>query len=317
METVRRDQCKLTQNVLRNALMTLFCGGSIVDVRMQLCRQWALIHAGRLPVSEFILTGRVRSEYRGGKLGPVQSALARRLAESDPARRILHKERLPYVIAALPGHTFKLRDCVLTPNELLEHWDAFTIHCGYYITKHVNAALKRCFSLAPFYCDIDSWYEASPKVPKPIHYWPSSKSGHGSMISFFFGSDACAICRRPCHSSAIERVVVCDACKDFRSNSTYIAILQLNSIQQQSNQLAYICHECNGCLENSGSYAREKHVPISKARNKSTTKFMVDGIHSPISNCTCIDCEISYKRHALREREIETLALCKALQLDT
>lgn len=41
----------------------------------------------------------------------------------------------PYVIVALPGKAFKLRDCVLTPLELLEQWDSYTIHSGYYITK--------------------------------------------------------------------------------------------------------------------------------------------------------------------------------------
>jgi hypothetical protein len=29
---------------------------------------------------------------------------------------------------ATPGLVFKLRDCVLTPMELLEQWDAYTIH---------------------------------------------------------------------------------------------------------------------------------------------------------------------------------------------
>ena len=301
--------------------MTLFLGGSIADVRMNMCRQWALIQAGRLPVSEFILTGRVRSQYRGGKIGPVQSALARRLAETDPGRKVMHKERVPYVIAALPGHSFKLRDCVLTPNELLEHWDSFTIHCGYYITKHVNAALKRCFSLAPFYCDIDSWYDASPKVAKNIHFWPLSKSGHGSMISSFFGSDICALCRRKCNAETKERVVVCDFCRNAHSTtSSFMALHHLNLIQQQSNKLAKICQECNGCPENSGTYAREKLALISKVRGAPSISnvrgFLTDGIHSPISNCTCIDCEMTYKRHELRGREIEVLALCRALRLD-
>jgi hypothetical protein len=299
--------------------MTLFYSSSVDEVRMFLCRQWSLIHAGRLPVSEYILTGRVRSQYRGGKVGPVQSALARRLAETDPGRNILNKERLPYVIAALPGRTFKLRDCVLTPNELLEHWDSFTIHFGYYITRHVNAALKRCFSLAPFYCDIDSWYEASPKVAKPIHFWPLSKSSHGSMISSFFGSDTCAICQRKCHADATERVVVCETCKKSHTTASFLAIHTLNSIQQGSNQLAKICHECNGCVESSGTFARENIVPI-KGRGihtKANVRYISDGICSPISNCTCIDCEITYKRHELRGKEMEAIALCRALRLDS
>lgn len=71
IETVRRDQCALTQKVLRNALIKLF-NDDISEVKGYLFRQWSLIYAGNLPVSDFILTGRVRSRYRGGREGPVQ-----------------------------------------------------------------------------------------------------------------------------------------------------------------------------------------------------------------------------------------------------
>lgn len=71
IETVRRDQCALTQKVLRNALIKLFNKG-VPEVKEYLFRQWSLIYSGNLPVSDFILTGRVRSRYRGGREGPVQ-----------------------------------------------------------------------------------------------------------------------------------------------------------------------------------------------------------------------------------------------------
>lgn len=118
LETIRRDQCPLTQRVLRNALTTLFKDG-VDSLKSFLFRQWGLILSGNLPVSDFILTGRVRSRYRGGRVGPVQAALARRLAEADPGRVVRHKERLAYIIVATPGTTFTLRDCVLEPIELM------------------------------------------------------------------------------------------------------------------------------------------------------------------------------------------------------
>eukprot|EP00429_Kryptoperidinium_foliaceum_P021204 CAMPEP_0176146848 /NCGR_PEP_ID=MMETSP0120_2-20121206/74841_1 /TAXON_ID=160619 /ORGANISM="Kryptoperidinium foliaceum, Strain CCMP 1326" /LENGTH=116 /DNA_ID=CAMNT_0017483415 /DNA_START=150 /DNA_END=497 /DNA_ORIENTATION=+ len=90
LETVRKDQCALTQKVLRNALITLFQSG-VGEVREYLYRQWSLIKAGKVPVSDFILTGRVRSKYRGGKEGPVQAVLAKRIGEADPGRIIRHK----------------------------------------------------------------------------------------------------------------------------------------------------------------------------------------------------------------------------------
>jgi DNA polymerase zeta len=108
IETIRRDQCALTQKVLRNSLVTLFSSG-VNAVKAYLYTQWSAILAGDLPVSDFILTGRVRSRYRGGRVGPVQAVLARRLADADPGRIVRHKERQPYVIVATPGVSFRLR----------------------------------------------------------------------------------------------------------------------------------------------------------------------------------------------------------------
>ncbi|EED88820.1 DNA polymerase, partial [Thalassiosira pseudonana CCMP1335] len=245
IETVRRDQCSLTQKILRNALICSFQHG-LGRTKEYLRTQWSLVHASRVPVSDFVLTGRVRSRYRGGKIGPVQAALARRLAEVDPGRVVRHKERLPYVIVASPGQSFKLRDCVLTPLELLEQWDAYTIHSAYYITKHVNAALQRCFGLAPFKINIHSWYDACPKPRKRIHYWPLSKVGSSSMISTYFGSDLCSLCGMKCKSTGSSRVAICGKCKEDSVNVSCIVIERLNKTQQQASRIAGICAACNG-----------------------------------------------------------------------
>lgn len=38
------------------------------------------------------------------------------------------------------------------------------------------------------------------------------------------------------------------------------------------------------------------------------------GVATPLSNCTCIDCPLTFKRHRLREAEVEALEVCAALQ---
>ena len=116
---------------------------------------------------------------------------------------------------ATPGAAIKLRDCVLTPMELLEQWDAFTIHSTYYITKHVNAALQRCLGLSPHHVDVSLWFEASSKPSRSIHYWPSTRSRQNTMmISTFFGSDKCSLCRRKCTTSSRSRAAVCEDCRN-------------------------------------------------------------------------------------------------------
>ena len=354
IETIRKDQCILTQKILRDGLIKILKGESMGELKQYLHRQWALIHSGRLPVSDFILTGRVRTSYRG-KVGPVQAALAKRLAEADPGRIVRHKERQPYVIVASPGRNFKLRDCVLTPDELLAQWDAYTVHSQYYATKHLNAALNRCFSLAPFQVDIHTWYQAAPKPQKRIHHWPITRSGNSTMISSYFGSDTCAICSKKSKADGRAKAVICTSCRSDSNLASYIAMLSLNYVQKEGDRLAAICQHCNGCVEHSGTYAPEK-ITIRKKRAASINGFNTTGIGNafsstgtsntrtsicsltmnrhrnegtrmqgsvstssgvmaPISTCTCIDCPITYKRHRVREMEIEATDLCNALHL--
>lgn len=283
-------------------------------------RQWTMIQAGKLPVSDFVLTGGVRSRYRGGKAGPVQASLARRLAEVDPGRVVRHKERLPYVIVAMPGRAFKLKDGVLTPLELLEQWDAYSINTEYYTVRHVNAALQRCFGLPPFKINIQAWYNSCPKPRRRIHHWPQSRSATSSMISSFFGSDSCALCGKKCKSTGSSRVVVCKDCRADSIAVAYTAITKLKRTQQQANQLAAICSDCNGCLESSGTYATEEIRQSTKRRENalawSQSSRKTYRLCTPIANCVCIDCPITYKRHKIREAEIEATELCHALNLD-
>lgn len=318
IETIRRDQCALTQKVLRNALVTLFRSG-INAVKNYLFRQWTLILAGHLPVSDFILTGRVRSHYRGGRVGPVQAVLARRLAEADPGRVVRHKERLAYVIVATPGLTFRLRDCVLTPMELLEQWDAYTIHSAYYITKHVNAALQRCLSLPPYFVNVNAWYQECPVPRKRIHFWPVTKSGSNIMISSYFGSDICSLCGNKCRAHGSARAVVCDECRFDGVTATYEALLRLNKSQKESQALSMVCNQCNGCFEHSTTFAPLKAKDSNRGKNGSlfgaSTLRTAPGIATPIANCTCIDCPITFDRHKLRENEVEAFAICEALEL--
>jgi len=323
IETVRRDQCAVTQRILKTALIHAFQRG-IIPVKEYLHRQWSMIHSGRLPVSDFVLTGRVRSRYRGGKIGPVQASLARRLAEIDPGRAVRHKERLPYVIVAMPGKSFKLKDGVYTPWELLEQWDSFSVNTEYYTVRHVNAALQRCFGLPPFNINIHAWYDSCPKPRRRIHHWPQSRSSSSLMISSYFGSDTCAFCSSKCKSVGSSKVVVCQRCKTDGISAACTAINKLKMIQHEASQLAASCAACNGCQESSGTFAQEYIPPISITSTKRRDNFSFGVTNptqrkgrlvTPMANCVCIDCPITYQRHRIRESEIEANELCHALDL--
>eukprot|EP00536_Pseudo-nitzschia_multiseries_P006259 jgi/Psemu1/255250/estExt_Genewise1Plus.C_1300068 len=314
LETIRRDQCALTQKVLKEALITLFKDG-LEAVKEYLFRQWSLIFAGDLPVSDFILTGRVRSKYRGGKEGPVQAVLARRLAEADPGRVVRHKERLPYVIVATPGMTFRLKDCVLTPLELLERWDAYKIHSGYYIEKHVNAALQRCLGLPPHFVTVADWFATCPKPRRRTHFWPIKSKR--AMITAYFGNDVCSLCQRKCQADGSSLVVVCKSCKKDRINSVQSASATMNRIENEANIIAKKCSKCNGCFESAETFAvaieQEQKSTIGGVFRAMQRPKNNQTLLMPLANCVCIDCPTTYERHRLREQSIEANGTYDAL----
>jgi len=123
IETVRKDQCRLTQKLLRGALMNLFKYHNVERLKRYLERQWTKLLAGKLPVSDFVLSGRVRSQYReGGET--VTAALVQRLSEKDPLiRNLRNKARIEYVIVAMPGTDYRIKHGVRTPLELIEGGD--------------------------------------------------------------------------------------------------------------------------------------------------------------------------------------------------
>lgn len=309
IETIRRDQCALTQKVLKNSLVLLFQRG-LDAVKEYLFRQWWLILSGQLPPSEFILTGRVRARYRNERIPNAFAALARRMAEADPARVVRHKERIALVIAATPGEKFILRDSGVGPLELLESWDCNRIYVDYYIKKQVNPALQRCFGLAPHHINVDDWYALSPKPRRRIHYWPISKSRNVQMITSHFGSDSCSLCSARCKSQGNSRAVVCTECRKDALKASTTTLIRLGKVQQEAQSLAERCSRCNLCFEDATTFA-ELSQPAKSNKGDSRTGAIV----VPLANCTCIDCPVTYDRHRLRESELEARAICRALGL--
>ncbi len=307
LETIRKDQCLLTQKILSQALIIAFRQGKDA-VKDYLEGQWGSIIAGRFPVSDFILTGRVRERYRKGaeKSPPAAAALVRRLAQIDPGLVIRDKERVSYVVVASPGR-IRLSDCVVTPMELLEQWDSYRINVAYYITKHLNAALHRCFSLPPFLIDVHKWYEACPKPRKRIQYWPASSAGATSMITSYFGSDMCTLCNRKCKLMGNSRlVVVCKSCRSNKQWTAFYALQRYGQAQRRAHELAAICRACTGCPESGDSFAVEIASRVGKTAGTVLT---------PLANCVCTDCPMTYERHRAKEEVLFSDELCKTLDI--
>lgn len=201
--------------------------------------------------------------------------------------------------------------------ELLEQWDAYTIHSAYYITKHVNAALQRCLGLPPYHVDVTAWFEASSKPRRRIHFWPTTRSRQSTMmISTYFGSDKCSLCGRKCVASSRSRAAVCQDCRDDPVKAIEFAMRRLNLAQKDALSLAKKCSECNLCFEDASTFATVRRVrsaaQLGAAAHRSAAAS-AEVLVNPLANCSCIDCPVTYERHHARESEMEAIAICEAL----
>ena len=167
--------------------------------------------------------------------------------------------------------------------------------------------------------DVNAWYQACPKPRRRIHFWPV-RSRSRAMITTYFGSDVCSLCQRKCQASGRALVVVCADCRNDKVQSSRIALSRLSNVEIMAKNLAIQCSRCNGCFEDSDSFASLRNPDNSEVPKQNKVELISNGpggecLRLPLANCVCIDCPITFQRHHLREQLIEATATCNVLEL--
>lgn len=152
---------------------------------------------------------------------------------------------------------------------------------------------------------MEDWFASCPKPRRRIHFWPITRSGNSIMISSYFGSDICTLCGRKGRAESRSRAAVCTRCRVDEVTALGTALNRLSFIQQEAKHIAQRCSGCNLCFEDASTFGEQKS---SSGRRQNFT-----GIVTPIANCTCIDCPMTFERHRIREAELEALAVCESL----
>mmetsp|Transcript_7027 Transcript_7027/g.14398 ORF Transcript_7027/g.14398 Transcript_7027/m.14398 type:complete len:98 (-) Transcript_7027:250-543(-) len=88
-------------------------------------------------------------------------------------------------------------------------------------------------------------------------------------------------------------------------NSLLSSLQRLSTVQTEMSKVANKCGKCSLTYEDGSTFAAIHSI---KASSKLPT-----GVATPLANCSCIDCPVTFERHRLREVEIEALEVCSAL----
>ena len=150
IETIRVDQCPLTQKMMEKSLRILFEPPHDINrVRQFVQKQWRKIEQGRVPIQEFVFCKAVKlgpGEYRSG--GPPSVIVARRIAKTNPGATPLFRERVPYIIVqphADSSYGTRQAELAVAPHDYVTN-PSYRINEPYYI-RHTMQALKRIFSI--------------------------------------------------------------------------------------------------------------------------------------------------------------------------
>ena len=279
IEIVRRDQCALTQRLQERCLETLFATRDASLVKAYLLRQLTKVLRGTVRVGDFVLAKEVRlGTYRNEASVPPQAVVAQRRMQMDPRAEPRHKERVPFVVVCgVPGS--RLRENVVSPEELFLRGATHRINFAYYIKKHVLPALDRLLSLLGI--DVAAWYQDMPK-PRLAHSHRAALTGAPAaaaaaaaaptMMRFVRG-DRCRFCAEFCQR------FICDSCARERGRALLIAGTMLREAQRRMQMLELLCGQC----------MHEHGLQTGRCGGPAVAE---------IEDCEAIDCAVYYDRHA-------------------
>ena len=309
IETIRIDQCSLTQKLMEKSLRLLFePPHDIKRVQRFVQRQWRKIEQGRVPVQDFIFCKETRlasGEYRS--TGPPAAVVARKISIQNPGAKPLFKERVPYLIAhAHADNNFgsRLIEKAVSPDQFI-HDLTFKINEPYYL-RHTMQSLKRLFGICGtglgfsnrntnnchVAFDVELWLKnrqktmnRSARVRIAARFLRSGGGSNGSTstgqhrtITQYFASNMCRLCG---DSISNQMSMMCALCASRPQQSMYQLERHAHSTSLRYLKTLKVCEACSGCMQTPGG---NQGVPIQ---------------------CVSTDCNVYYARHSAREKRLE------------
>ncbi len=258
IEVIRRDQCLATAKIQEKCLRILFQERDVSQMKQYLQQQWRRILQGgnKISIKDFIFWKQVKvGKYKSD--GPPAHIIYQRKLQSDSNAVIPYGWKVPYVVVTGQGN---LSELVCTPEEVAVRGTMYRINSKYYIEKHINAALSRCFSL----CDIDvnHWYKQMTKPrecirPNLAYEYYTANLQKRNLITSYLPSDNCQLCGQPVSMNAqTERdikdrydqvrkigISLCTSCLTPPLAQTLLALYpEVNRLLAKGQHLTEVCN---------------------------------------------------------------------------
>lgn len=257
IETVRRDNCQLVQNVIETALNRILIDRDVKGAEAYVKGVISDLLQNRIDLSQLVITKALSKDNYDDGDKQAHVALAKRMRARDPGSAPALGDRVAYVIirgAAGMKNYQKSED----PIYVLEN--NIPIDTEYYLTNQLSKPLLRIFE--PILGDRANQLLTGSHTRTISKVTPTT----GGLMKFAVKTELCKGCKRPLRGK-YAKGAVCENCVD-RVPELYLHTLSdLNGAQEKFARLWTQCQRCQGSLHQD-VICSSKDCPIFFMRRK-------------------------------------------------
>lgn len=240
IETVRRDNCQLVQNVIETVLNRILISRDVKSAELFVKDTISDLLQNRVDISQLIITKQISKADYAGKQAHVE--LAERMRKRDSGSAPQLGDRVPYVIIKA-GPNERNYDKSEDPQYVLEH--NIPIDTNYYLDNQLSKPLMRIFE------PILGEHNAKAL----LHGWHTNKvmkatPTTGGLMKFVAKTELCKGCKKPLKGK-YAKGAVCEDCQDKIPELYCQQLADINELQVQFARLWTECQRCEQSLHSS------------------------------------------------------------------
>lgn len=255
IETVRRDNCRLVQNVITRVLELILEDRNVEEAEEYVKRTIADLLQNKVDLSQLVISKQLSRQDYANKQPHVE--LAERMRKRDAGSAPNVGDRVAYVIiktAAGDKNYEKSED----PLYVLDH--GLPIDTKYYLDNQLSKPLTRIFE--PILGDKRTRELLHGSHTRIVKVGGGAKGG-GLLMKFAKKSNSC----KGCKANIPDNETLCKNCKS-RSGEIYgAALAKMNVMEERFSKLWTECQRCQGSLYQE-VLCENKDCPIFYMRTK-------------------------------------------------
>lgn len=254
IETVRRDNCRLVQNVITKVLEFILEERNVEKAERFVKQTIADLLQNRVDLSQLVITKAYSKHEYDGKQAHVE--LAKRMKQRDPGSAPTLGDRVAYVIIKLSST--KNYEKSEDPLYVLEN--SLPIDVNYYLENQLSKPLMRIFE--PILGDKKAKELLSGAHTRTIKM---SAPKSGGLMRFAKKTELCKNCRTPLKPD--NHGAICENCFGKAPELYGNALAQMSYLEHKFSRLWTECQRCQGSLHQE-VLCSNKDCPIFYMRKK-------------------------------------------------